>query len=138
MDQQTPSAVLLPPRVAWFAVWRWKRRSVAVLFALLLSLVYPLSIGPAVYLVERRPELARTVAVVYRPVLWAWHRSSSLIDTVVYDYANWWSQTGWFNVLIEHGVWEFGEDIVNLPNTPKPDLLLFLLPDSVQSAHSAE
>ena len=59
----------LPRRIAWFAPWTWKRRWQIVVGLTLAFVVYPLSIGPAYYLVGDLWLPEWCFAAVYLPVI---------------------------------------------------------------------
>lgn len=60
----------LPRHLSWFAIWRWKRSRLWLLFlAMLVS--YPLSAGPVIWLHDRQrlPQFATPIIqVVYFPL----------------------------------------------------------------------
>jgi len=58
----------LPRRVAWFAPWTWSPWTRWVAAGLFLA-TYPLSIGPAVWLVSHHILTVGSVAWAYRPLL---------------------------------------------------------------------
>lgn len=76
MEPTPPTADTLPPRLQWFAPWRWRRRWQMALL-LVLTLGYPLSAGPLIWLHDRQrlPQFASPVLhVVYFPLEWAYSR----------------------------------------------------------------
>ena len=81
----------LPPRLAWFAVWRWKRRwRVGLILVLLVG--YPLSLGPLAWLDARKqlpPEALPIVQVVYSPLGIAC-QLSDWCTILMGGYINWW------------------------------------------------
>jgi hypothetical protein len=106
MDQPPPPADLLPPRVSWFAVWRWKRRKRIALSIAIVLVGYPLSIGPALMLAGNRTISPTFVATAYRPITyWCW-RLPYVGSNVIRDYMHWWDPGEADFLLEEHLDWE--------------------------------
>jgi len=89
MPDELPPIDPLPPRLRWFAVWRWKWWQ-SVVFILLLFAAYPLSFGPVIWLLDRNllPNwAARPLGDIYRPLAlameWGWDFG------IAKTYANW-------------------------------------------------
>ena len=103
----TPPSTL-PRRVAWFAPWTWKPWLRWTLRSLLLlaAVVYPLSIGPAVYMADYGFVSRSAVIAIYRPILCALWRSQPPVGQACIKYLHWWSQDEGARVLIDHSKWE--------------------------------
>jgi hypothetical protein len=78
---------VIPPRLRWFAVWKWKRRwRLCLILALLWG--YPLSVGPTIWLCKHG-YLPAEVFIAYRPVrLFA--NLSDPMQSALAEYARWW------------------------------------------------
>jgi hypothetical protein len=78
----------LPPRLAWYAVWRWKRRWLVCLSLTLLA-GYPLSMGPTIWL-QRHGYLPAGAMIVYRPFIAVDGSCDPVVDALHW-YATLWS-----------------------------------------------
>jgi len=76
MEQYPYPADPLPPRLRWFAVWRWRRRW--WLAAGLIVLGYIASFGPAVMLVVNDQVNYHALYTVYAPLWWGANRSGAI------------------------------------------------------------
>jgi hypothetical protein len=105
MDQRPP----LPPRVAWFAPWTWRRRRLVAAAIPLLLVGYAASIGPALLLIDQNGRRAKSVAVVYYPLLhfskdWLSRESGPL-----HQYLERWSPRG--HQYLKEATWQFDGDL---------------------------
>lgn len=106
MSQPHPTAEL-PTNVRWFAPWTWSRKQQLLLVCLLplLPILYALSGGPAMRLVERNRISPDVVELVYRPLL-TWDRqifmSSRYQDYSYGEYLGYWSWAGYSRVMLCH------------------------------------
>ncbi len=107
----------LARRIAWFAPWTWKPwKQKLCLAAVLLPIVYGLSAGPALLLIDSGGEGAPMIAFGYRPLLCiryltGGHRSHFGQATDL--YMNLWHDLGWSATKYEFSRWRvevgFGE-----------------------------
>jgi hypothetical protein len=105
----------LPPRLAWFAVWRWRRRYQIAVGLPGVFCAYLLSIGPAAWLVNEGYVRSNTVEIVYRPVLAAvFRRFDDESVTTPSDYLVWymdqWGPWGSREIDNDHTEWEIRND----------------------------
>ncbi|MBI1344938.1 hypothetical protein GC163_01470 [bacterium] len=106
MSELTPTTAV-PPHVRWFAPWTWSRKQQLLLVCLLplLPILYALSGGPAMQLVDQNRVSPDVVEILYRPLL-TWDRrffmSSQYQDYSYGEYLGYWSWTGYSRVLLCH------------------------------------
>jgi hypothetical protein len=68
----------LPRRIAWFAPWTWKRRWKVLMLTLPIA-SYPLSIGPAVWLMAEGYISLSVYQSAYLPIRWLSYRSQAVV-----------------------------------------------------------
>jgi hypothetical protein len=71
MDQPKNANAPIPPRLQWFAPWRWTpwKRWTTCILLLVVFVGYPLSIGPAMRLAECDIISTRFLTALYRPLV---------------------------------------------------------------------
>jgi hypothetical protein len=95
-------AVAFAAFCVWLGVWVYKRHknrgwrfwTVAALVAMFV--VYPLSLGPACWLLtqEWKPDATHAVVVhVYAPILWVYRHGPQSVHAVIRSYAFLWSRS---------------------------------------------
>lgn len=109
-----------PPRVVWFAPWRWKRRNIVISLWLVFLIGYPLSIGPALRLVRMSLIDAQIVAWLYRPVLFCSWRCGSEANRTLIAYMQSWDSDLAAGVFMLHWIWEAGTPTSITPYVPLP------------------
>jgi len=94
---------LLPPRVAWFALWRWKPWKLFLAGIAMAGICYPLSIGPAVFACRLGVVSVGAVEEAYRPVLFCVYESPLPVQRCVWHYLRLWGQDHGIDVWAAHG-----------------------------------
>jgi len=92
MTDSVPAAETdLPDALRWFAPWRWKRGRWLLL--LICLPVYPLSIGPVIWLYQHQwisPTAASTLEQIYSPLKYL-HDSIPPVGFLLDRYINFWN-----------------------------------------------
>jgi hypothetical protein len=91
MSAPPPLADPLPPRLRWFAPWRWQRRNRCVALAVFLLVTYVMSPAPVCVAVETSvlsnyawPTF--TIEIFYFPIFWCWDHSELVRGFYVPQY----------------------------------------------------
>ena len=70
--------------------------------ALAITLLYPLSFGPACWASQRAEGKGTLISAVYQPMLQLAHRGPDVLSSPVLRYAQWGMQPGYYSILSEN------------------------------------
>lgn len=98
------TAYPLPRSVHRFAPWMWRKRWLVAWAILGLLMAYIGALGPAALVASKSGQIARTVAEIYRPLLFVRFRCE-MVARPLDLYAGLWSRQGWFRVNQNHLFW---------------------------------